>query len=135
MATKGLIARPPLWQDRLGRGLMVLASLGALFAFYASIAEVRAASPATVWVETWRMFGFVVFAGIFGLLAIRPRLSAGIWELAFFHKLAMAGSALILTGADEATLAGLIDAVLALLLVVAYVFTRAWTAWRVKESA
>jgi hypothetical protein len=135
MAVKGLVARPPVWQERLGQGLMVLASLGALFAFYASIAGVRAASPATVWVETWRMFGFVVFAGLFGLLAIRPRLSAGVWELAFFHKLAMAVSAMNLTDADEAIVAGSIDAVLALLLAAAYVLTRAWTAWRVREGA
>jgi hypothetical protein len=135
MAVKGLVARPPVWQERLGQGLMILASLGALFAFYASIAGVRAASPATVWVETWRMFGFVVFAGLFGLLAIRPRLSAGVWELAFFHKLAMAVSAMNLTDADEAIVAGSIDAVLALLLAAAYVLTRAWTAWRVREGA
>jgi hypothetical protein len=80
------------------------------------------------------MLGFVVFAGLFGLLDIRPRLSAGVWELAFFHKLGMAGSALILTGASEASQAGLVDAVLALLLAVAYVCTRAWTAWRVQET-
>ena len=135
MAVKGLVARPPVWQERLGQGLMILASLGALFAFYASIAGVRAASPATVWVETWRMFGFVVFAGLFGLLAIRPRLSAGVWELAFFHKLAMAVSAMNLTDADEAIVAGSIDAVLALLLAAAYILTRAWTAWRVREGA
>ncbi len=133
MNIQGLVAHPPRWQDRLGRGLMVLAALGALLAFYASIAVVRAASAETVWVETWRMFGFVMFAGLFGLLAIRPRLSAGVWELAFFHKLAMAISALVLTEASEATAAGSIDAVLALLLAVAYVFTRAWTAWRVPD--
>lgn len=94
---------------------MALASLGALAAFYASIAVVRTAPAATVWVETWRMFGFVVFAGIFGLLA-------------------MSVSALVLTGASGAAAAGSIDAVLALLLAAAYVCTRAWTAWRVQDT-
>ena len=134
MTIQGLIARPPRWHDRLGRGIMVLAALGALAAFYGSIATVRAAPPETVWVETWRMLGFVVFAGLFGLLAIRPRLSAGVWELAFFHKLGMAVSALVFTDASEAAVAGSIDAVLALLLAVAYVLTRGWTAWRVRET-
>ena len=135
MNIRGSVARPPRGQDLLGRGLMALAALGALAAFYASINAVRLAPAETVWVETWRMFGFIVFAGLFGLLAVRPRLSAGVWELAFFHKLAMGVSALFLTGAREAASAGLIDAVLALLIAIAYVLTRAWTAWRVNHIA
>ena len=120
----------PRWQDRLGRGLMWLAALGALSAFISAFAAVNSATPETIWVETWRLFGFLVFAGMFVLLALRPRNSAGIWELAFFHKAAMAISALFLSGAKGAAMAGTIDAVLAVLIALAYIFTRGWMAWK-----
>ena len=80
--------------------------------------------------ETWRLFGFLIFAGMFVLLALRPRSSAGVWELAFFHKAAMAVSALFLSSAKEAALAGTIDAVLAILIAIAYILTRGWMAWK-----
>jgi hypothetical protein len=128
------VSSVPLWQDRLGRGLMVLVCLGALAAFASSMGAVRAASSETAWVETWRMFGFLVFAGMFALLALRPRLSAGVWELAFFHKSAMAISAVVLSGARGAAAAGSIDAVLAVLIAAAYFLTRGWLSWRARDN-
>jgi hypothetical protein len=121
---------PLRWQDRLGRGLMWFAALGAFAAFTTAIAAVNGTMPGTAWVETWRLFGFLVFTGMFVLLALRPRKSAGVWELAFFHKAAMGISALFLSGADGAALAGTIDAILALVILAAYILTRAWTAWK-----
>jgi hypothetical protein len=118
------------WQDRLGRGLMWFAALGAFSAFASAVPTVASAASDAIWVETWRMFGFLVFTGMFVLLAVRPRNSAGIWELAFFHKAAMAISALILSGAKDAAMAGTIDGVLAVLIVIAYFLTRGWTAWK-----
>lgn len=120
----------PIWQDRLGRGLMWLAALGALAAFVSGLASLSTAASETIWVETWRLFGFLVFTGMFALLALRPRRSAGIWELAFFHKAGMAVSALFLSGAKEAAPAGAIDGGLAILIVIAYVLTRGWMAWK-----
>jgi hypothetical protein len=119
----------PGWQDRLGRGLMWIAALGAFYAFVSAIAAVNGATPQTLWVETWRLFGFLVFTGMFILLALRPRSSAGVWELAFFHKAAMAVSALFLFSAEGATLAGTIDAVLAAIIAIAYMLTRGWRGW------
>ncbi|SRR6266508_123921 len=121
---------PPRWQDRLGRGLMWLAVLGALSAFASGFVAVNNATSETIWVETWRMFGFLVFTGMFILLALRPRTSAGVWELAFFHKAAMAVSAFFLSGAKQAATAGTIDAVLVVLIALAYTFTRGWMAWK-----
>lgn len=121
---------PPLWRDRLGRGLMWLAAFGALSAFASSLAAVQRAGPDSVWLETWRMFGFVVFAGLFALVAWRPRRIPGVWELTFGHKLAMAVAAILLAPAPEARAAGLVDAVLAGLIAVAYISTRGWQAWR-----
>ena len=120
----------PRWRDRLGSGLMWLAALGALTAFASAFAAVKSATAETIWVEIWRLFGFLVFAGMFVLLALRPRNSAGVWELAFFHKAAMAVSALFLSGAKGSAMAGTIDAVLAVLIAMAYVLTRGWTAWK-----
>jgi hypothetical protein len=127
MTTKPL---PPQWLDRLGRGLMGLAALGALFAFVSSMAAVRNAGPETVWLETWRMFGFLVFAGMFALLAWKPRSAVGVWELAFGHKAAMAIAALFLIPARDASSAGLVDGVLAVMILIAYSCTRGWLAWR-----
>lgn len=121
---------PLLWRDRLGRGLMWLAALGALGAFAGSLTAVRQAGPDSVWLETWRMFGFAVFAGLFALVAWRPRRNPGVWELAFGHKLAMTVAALFLAPAPEARAAGLVDAGLAGLIAVAYICTRGWQAWR-----
>ncbi len=120
----------PRWQDRLGRGLMWLAAIGALLAFASDFAVVNSATPETIWVETWRLFGFLVFTGMFVLLALRPRSSAGVWELAFFHKIAMVISVFFLSSAKEAAVAGTIDALLAVLIAVAYISTRGWQAWK-----
>lgn len=122
----------PRWQDLLGRGLMALACLGALTAFASSIGAMRAAPSDTIWVENWRMFGFLVFAGMFAILAWRPRLSPGIWELAFFHKAAMGVSLLVLSGARGAVAAGSIDAGLAVVIAAAYLLSRGWLSWRAR---
>lgn len=123
---------PKTWQDRLGRGLMWFSALGAFSAFASAIPTVTFASADMVWVETWRMFGFLVFTGMFVLLALRPRNAAGIWELAFFHKVTMSVSAaLVLSGAKDAVMAGTIDAVLAVLIAIAYFCTRGWMAWKI----
>lgn len=118
------------WREWLGRGLMALAALSALGAFFNGLSTLPQAGPGTIWVETWRVFGFLVFSGMFALLAFRPHSSAGIWELTFFHKAAMAVSALVLTDANGAASAGIIDAVLAGLIVLAYLLLRGWTAWK-----
>ena len=130
MNTTLTLQTSPRWQDLLGRGLMWFAALGAFSAFASAIPAVTSSTSDTVWVEIWRMFGFLVFTGMFILLALRPQKSAGVWELAFFHKLAMTVSALIFSSAREAVMAGTIDAVLAVLIAVAYICTRGWTAWK-----
>ena len=95
-------ALPARWRDHVARGLMLLFALGALTAFASALPAVQAAGADTVWLETWRLFGFAVFAGLFALLAWRPRALPGIWELVFLHKAAMATAALFLAGAREA---------------------------------
>lgn len=119
----------PRWQDCLGRVLMGLTAAAALAAFAAAIAAAGRATPEARWAETWMLFGFLVFAGMFALLAWRPRKSAGLWELAFVHKAAMGLSALFLSKAEGAARAGAVDGALAAVILAAYVLTRGWRAW------
>ena len=62
------------WRDRVATGLMLLAAIGAFISFVTSINSVATASPATQVVEIWRMYGFLVFTGLYVLLAFWPRL-------------------------------------------------------------
>ena len=45
-----------------------------------------AAGSDRIWIETWRTFAYIVFGGLFVILAWRPQHSPGIWELVFAHK-------------------------------------------------
>jgi hypothetical protein len=119
----------PAWQDRAGRALMAASSLAALWAFAGGLTAIEGSTPDKMWLETWRTAGFFVFAGLFAVLAWRPRLSAGIWELAFADKAALAALGFAY-GSTEGAQAAAVDAVLALLLAAAYLGTRGWRSWR-----
>jgi hypothetical protein len=73
MTTPDARAVPQKGRDRAAMVLMLLAAFGALSAFVGSVGTATAASPETVVVEAWRTYGFAVFAGLFVLLALRPR--------------------------------------------------------------
>lgn len=118
-------------RDRAAMVLMLLATLGALSAFAGSVGMATAAGPETVMVEIWRMYGFLVFAGLFLLLALRPRRYVGVWELVFFHKGALSvTAALIGGGASGAPTVVLIDGILAAITVAAYFLARGYTGWK-----
>ena len=130
---------PAAWRDRIAMGLMILLGLFSL-AVCAEAALTFAAVPLeAVAVEAWRMFGYAVFAGLFFLVAVRPRRMTGIWELILFHKL---GTALFLVpyvGADAGTGAGPTESIgyiaandvfLVAVTATAYVLARGWRAWR-----
>ena len=54
-------------RDKTATGLMLLAAVGAFFSCVTSISSVAAACPATLVVEIWRMYGFIVFIGLYVL--------------------------------------------------------------------
>jgi hypothetical protein len=118
-------------RDRMARVLLILAALGAVFAFVSAIGSVQSATPATVTAEMWRMYGFVVFAGLFALLAARLRQMPGVWELVIFHKSATAITAalLIRSAVADASTVAIVDGVLAAITISAYVLARAFTGW------
>ncbi|MFD7866236.1 hypothetical protein [Streptomyces sp. NPDC059783] len=79
---------------RLVRVLLVIATVGAVGAAIAQIQVVFDAGGATKVVETWRLYGFVVFAGLFALLAVRPLGNLVVWLLVITNKLALTLTAL-----------------------------------------
>jgi hypothetical protein len=116
-------------RDKIGRGLMALAALGAIGAFFTGVSAMQVAGPERLWIEAWRTFGFLVFAGMFTLLAWRPRSSPGVWELVFVHKLAMVAFGFLVGPVAEAEFAGRVDLVLVVLLLTAWWLCRGWKSW------
>ena len=116
---------------KIARWIMLFCALSAIIAFISGFENVVAASTNQKIVELWRLLGFMVFAGIFTLLAFNPTRYVGIWELVIFHKLAMAVSALVLMkdNAEEAGFIGLIDGSLAVLILIAYFLSKGYASW------
>ena len=122
------------WRRRLASGLLAVAAISALGSAAGGIADLAAADPQLEVLEAWRGYGLVVFACLFTLLALRPQAMRGVWELAIFHKAALTLTALAWRSADppvaDAATVVTVDGALTVLLVAAYLLTRAWTAWR-----
>ena len=122
----------PTLRDRIATVLMLVSALGALYAFITAIGAVQTAGPATQQVESWRMFGFLMFAGVFILLGVWPRRLPGLWELTIANKvgLTIAEALLIRNNAAGAQFTAISDGVLSAFLVAAYLLSRGYTAWR-----
>jgi len=115
------------WADRIAAVLLLLCALVALISFIAGIQKFAVLSPAMRMAETWRLFGLIVFVGLFVLLAFWPRHYAGIWELVIFHKVVIAIASLaIQSGAQRMVI---IDVLIALFVIIAYFLTRGYSAW------
>jgi hypothetical protein len=114
---------------RITRGLMALAALGALVATLSGIPTVLHASSGTIVVETWRLCGFALFAGLFTLLALNPTGHRGVWELVIANKLVLTALAIgyAIHGHIDGTTDVLVwDGLLTVLLIAAYVSCRGW---------
>jgi hypothetical protein len=125
------------WRDRVATGLMLLAAIGAFISFVTSINSVSTASPATQVVESWRMYGFVVFTGLYVLLAFWPRRYPGVWELAILDKVALGLTGLVLLsrGVADAQTILIFDGSLAVITLVAYFLAKGYTGWsRLRET-
>jgi hypothetical protein len=127
-ATRGLPGSPV--SDRIARYLLWLAALGATASAAGSVGTVWHADGATTVVETWRGYGFAVFAGLFVLLALRPHGYRGLWELVIANKVALTITALCyaIHGSIAGTGAIIIgDGGLSVLLIAAYLICRGWS--------
>ena len=126
-------ARPSV-RDRIATVLMLVSALGALYAFFTAIGAVQAAGPATQQVETWRMFGFLMFAGVFVLLGVWPRRLPGLWELTIANKvgLTVVEALLIRNQAVGAQFTAISDGILSAFLVAANILSQGYTAWSLR---
>jgi hypothetical protein len=115
-------------RDRLGSALLVLAAVGALVGGILGITDLGDVGSQVQRYTTWHAFGLLTFAGIFLLLAVRPRSYPGIWELAIVNKAALGTAWFFERDADHAA-DGVVDIIRGGVLVVAYTLTRAWTGW------
>ena len=119
------------WRDRLGALLLSVCAAGAIVAAISAVETVADAGSATEAVETWRLIGFVFFAGVFVLLSLAPRQLRGLWELTIGAKLALpVAGATFLRGSTDATTFVTFDGIVTVLLVCAYVSMAGWTAPR-----
>ena len=115
--------------DRIGRIVLGLLVAMTFVAFADGVRRMGLAGSDRIWVETWRTFAYLVFAGLFAILAWRPRTSPGLWELTFGHKIAVVLFGLTLGNVAEAHLAIAVDAVLVVLIVLAWWLCRGWLSW------
>ncbi|MGH3293622.1 MAG: hypothetical protein ACRDP7_17625 [Trebonia sp.] len=118
-------------REKIGTGLMWLAVLGAVGAAGTALLTVLDAGGATKVVETWRLYGLVVFVGLFALLMLRPHHYRGVWEITIASKLAMTVTAIGYAAHGGIAGTGPIigwDGGLTALLITAYVCCRGWTA-------
>ena len=114
-------------RELTGRALMWLAVLSAAGAAGTALLTVLDADGSTKVVETWRMYGLVVFTGLFVLLMLRPRHYRGMWELVIASKLAMAFTAVGYAAHGGIAGAGTVigwDGGLAAVLIAAYICCR-----------
>jgi hypothetical protein len=112
--------------------LMLIAALGALYAFVTSIGVALAADPETQQVEWWRVFGFLLFAALFVMLAFWPRQYPGLWELILLDKTALTivEFGLIGNNAANAASTATVDAVLVIIIFAAYLLSKGYKSWR-----
>ena len=114
---------------RATRVLMSIAALAAAASAVGAITLVKNSSPAIQMVETWRGYGYLVFAGLFALLAWRPRHYRGVWELVIMNKIALTVTAVLFGSAVIGTGTVVVwDGALSALLLLAYLSCRGWRA-------
>lgn len=117
-------------RDRIGRAVLLLVTVSTLGAFVQGLFVLAAAAPDRVFVEGWRTFGYLVFAGLFALLAVRPRTSPLIWELVVVQKAAVTAVGYLNITAFEAVPSAHVDLALVVATVAAWILCRGWLSWR-----
>ena len=125
------IHEPGVWRDRIAALLLVIAAIGAIGACIMTLLSGDLGNPALQVPLIWQATGYIVFAGLFLLLAAAPRAYPGVWELSIFQKGAMAIAAVVLIalGNSAAVTVLWVDGILVVMLVIAYVLSRGFVAW------
>ena len=121
---------PPRWADRVGRTLMAVNALATLGALADGVGRVAASPDAHLLTEAWRTLAYIVFAGLWAIIAVAPRRQWGIWELILIQKIAITAFAAAHIGVPDAPKHVVVDGFLVVTTALAYVLCRAWQAWR-----
>jgi hypothetical protein len=117
------------WRDLVGRLLLSLCAVSTLAAFAGGLAETADAPDDWVITQFWRTAGYLVFTGLWAMLAWSPRGYRGVWELVLLHKGLVAGFALT-SDAPDASLTVAVDGGLVVATLVAWWLCRGWLSWR-----
>ncbi|MFM9442675.1 hypothetical protein [Streptomyces acidiscabies] len=125
---------PTARADTIGRWLLLIATLATIVAFINGVTLMKDAPDSRLWVEGWRTSAYLVFAGLFALLAAAPRAQRGVWELVICQKTALVIMAVVMGDVREARTAGLTDLGLVLVVIAAYVLCRGWYGWRTSTA-
>jgi hypothetical protein len=131
-------------RDRLARILMIALGIASVGAFATPALTFDTFPPDRINIEAWRMFAYLVFAGLFTLLGLFPRRMTGIWELVLFHKTAVSiflayfikpDLAMNVTFVDNTNTIILVDTILAAVTFFCYLLTSGWRAWMPRGEA
>ncbi|PRZ17802.1 hypothetical protein [Nesterenkonia sandarakina] len=118
-----------------GRTLLIVSALGAAGFAGWSLAQLQLTTPETFLSEAWHAFGLIVFAGLFALVAWRPRAYPGLMELTIVHSIGMFVLAFTNQDAEGATATMILHGLLALALLIAYVVLGCIKAWGHQPAA
>ncbi|WP_328453492.1 hypothetical protein [Amycolatopsis sp. NBC_00438] len=121
-------------RDLIGRGLLAVAALATVGAAIRGMVYVGRVADDRIWIENWRMTAFWLVAGLFALLAWKPRAQRGVWEVLFAQKSVLVVIAVVLGDVPEAGEAGYVDFGLVVILVASYFLCRGWQGWRSTET-
>jgi hypothetical protein len=129
-ATTASTGAPPRGADLVGRALLTLCAMSAAIAFTDGVTRAAAAPAEWVLTEFWRSAAYLVFAGMWALLAAGPRSQRGMWELIVLHKVLITIHALLMLGLPGAGRTAWADGLLVVATATAWVLCRGWLTWR-----
>ena len=109
---------------------MAFDAVATMGAFARGIPRIIDAPDEFLMTEIWRTLAYLVFAGLWTMLALEPRRQRGVWELVLLHKIAFTLFAIVLFDKPEAAQSTLVDAILVVTTVAAYFLCRGWYGWR-----
>ncbi|MEU8201827.1 hypothetical protein [Streptosporangium sp. NPDC049046] len=126
--------RPSPLADRIGRTLMAVNAAATLVPFANGIFLMNSFSDDRLVTEAWRTFAYIVFAGLWAILAVAPRRQWGLWELLLFQKGAITVYCFVMWDKPDAMQTAFIDLFVVTTTAVAYVLCRGWISWRTGAS-
>ncbi|BCJ61804.1 hypothetical protein [Micromonospora endophytica] len=130
IAAAPAVAAPTRWQDRTGRVLMAITAAVTLVPFVEGLTRLGDLPEELILTEYWRTCAYIVFAGMWAMLAVAPRKQRGMWELLLFHKIAVTVQAAFILDVPRAELTLIADAFVSATTIAAYLLCRGWHTWR-----